>query len=289
MNLVRKIFSLIAFLSALSCFAGTFGQPPYLWVGSWALRYQSDPCGASELPRALEHRNVFVNYLQSKISSSGTNISFNHRLSYEDYNASISSFTQTDRNLCEVVFYTGHGTGGSGQLSFRNGSSCEYSRNFQYGGEYTKWVFLEACHFFQYNRNPWNYYSMFNGAHAIFGFASQYWWFIKQTNSNWDKFWHGGQYARSEDRWKYFWNNWFSGQQMWAAYTTAMKKSHDELGKGVEPAVAMLFGTVVDDNGVSHDYCGGAETISNAYNGELLPTGSLGVMLLSNIYGNPDY
>lgn len=285
---VRRWSLQFLLLLLTTSYSGTFGVPQYLWCGTWALRYQSDPCGAPELPRSLLHRDKFISTLQSKITSSGYSIGFNHYLNYEDTYACIDSFYSSRRDMCEVVFFCGHGNTLS-QLSFRDGTACQYARYFQYGGTYTKWAFLEACNFFRYDRNGYDYSEMFNGAHAIFGYASQYGQFYKNVSSWWDCLWSGCHYIKSEDRWAYFWNNWFSGQSMWYAYRDAIINSQNEFGVGVEPAVVMLFGYVTDDNsGQSQEFWGGMETVTNTYSSPLYPS-QLGLAYVSVVSGNPIY
>jgi hypothetical protein len=288
MKLLRAV--LIVFVFTVPLFAQFFGPPNYLWVGTWALQYQNDPCGASECPRALLHRDKFVNELQSHIANSGNTIGFNHYLNYENTNASIESFNNIAKDMCEIVYYYGHGTDTAngnvgGKMSFRNGTNCQYGRNFQYGGQYTKWVFTEACNFFKFDQNPANYISMFNGAHAIFGFASLNPWFFTDYGGWWDCAWGGCSHHRSEDRWTYFWDNYFNGQEMWTAFTNAMHKSADEADEPIECAAVQLKGLINCNNGWCNMFFGAAEGIDYTYNGELYPDGNFHVEFVTEEIG----
>jgi len=284
---------LLVLSAAFSCFGwGSFGSPQYFWTGAWLSTYSGVSCSSDDLPRATAHKAKFLNALSSGASANGR--SYLLQLNYENSTMTYASFASTDKNSCDVVFWTGHGDEGSGKLL---SNDCYHERYFPFGGSYTKWVFLEACHFFQYNKNPWSYDdSLMNGAHCVYSFASNYKWFKHQTGSWWCCTFGGCKcFSYSDDRWTYMWERFFSGNyNLWGAYSSAMGDSHAEGGYGVEVAAVTLYGTLQDDNGhTEYNYLFACPTKDWAYEGLIYPgsnpDGYLNAAFLDEVFGTPSY
>jgi hypothetical protein len=289
----KKINLVIAFIMSCSIYGFTqnFGPPTWMDIATWAFTYTGCSCEPA-LNQSYSHRNSFVTTLQSKCSAYNPSISSLHRINLDDNNGgTLESFQSTAKDMCEVVFYVGHGKTDTHNLVFLNNQTCQRSRYFNFGGNYTKWVFLEACTAL-YDQTANNYNSWFNGAHAIFGYRSMYYQW--PTISNWwDCIWFGCDYSSSWDRWTYLWNNWFSGQQMWTAYTNALTQNINEANSiysgyisGGDFAVVQVCGWALGNDGYYSVFYGAKETVSNTFHNETPTQNSTGWLFSSLIHWN---
>jgi hypothetical protein len=298
-NFIISLLFTIGFYS--NGFSQPFGLPQWLDVATWSLTYPSgNSCNADPLPYSLNHRDAFVNTLQSLCSSHNPYISSSHPYDFVNPSATLASFQSSQKDICEIVYFVGHGATNTHHLLFLDNTTCDYSSNFNFGGNYTKWAFLEACTAL-YSQNPPDYLPWFNGVHAVFGFRSKYWQWNWKSDA-WQCAWYGCDYTHSWDTWTWFWQNWFSGQQMWTAYSNAIIRNvnHANTGYfhgpncGEEFAVVAVFGHAYDNNGNWQYVCGATEVITNILRTPTPPQGGSnwyhqGLIYWSTIVGTPSY
>ena len=185
---------------------------------------------------------------------------------------------------------------------FLNNTSCEYSyNNFTVGGAFTKWSFFDACNVLR-DRTASDYLPMFNGAHAIFGFQSNnFYWSWK--SDWWQCTWYGCDYTNNWDQETYFFNNWFSGQNMWTAYSNAITQNYNHANtsyfhgniSGYEYATVQITGQALDNNGNWQTVSGAYESITNTFKNQM-PTYTVGpgwnyqgISYISTVIGTPVY
>jgi hypothetical protein len=283
-----------------------FSLPAKLDLATWAIQYSVNTCGEPVLPYSFQTRDAFKSALTSNIASKYPSISFSWPCQFNEGQASLENFVAPAKDACEFVFFVGHGgqyeaipgyMGNANDAVFLNGTNCTDSWNaFTIGGNNTKWAFLEVCQGMK-NRDATVYLPMLNGAHAVFGFQSksQQW----QWKSGWWSCITGCVYSNSWDKWTYFHRNWFSGQNMWTAYSNAVTQNQNEgsqLGSlsGLEYAMVQVVGQAMNNNGNWQTVFGGMETITNTYSNPMYTHNApgwnyIGVSYVSTVIGTPSY
>jgi hypothetical protein len=236
---------------------------------------------------------------------------------YDDATASLENFNNRSRQLSAITFFCGHGFAdnnggvleGGNDLAFLNGATCEHSNTFAnypniastmeftLGGLQTKWAFFDCC-LGLYDENPNDYTPIFTGAHAIFGFQSDtYWWDDEFIPSSFNTY--------GSDRYKYLWANWVQGQQtMWTAWSNALVQNYANVNNvqpgqipGTNFAVVFPFGHAYNNDGTDWEYISGAgDVINNTFLKQMSmnPLGGTdwypqGMCYYNTVIGNPTY
>jgi hypothetical protein len=293
---IKCILLIAAFYSSGVC--QRFGLPNYLDLASWSLSYTNNSCGLPALRYYNEEQNEFVNGWK-KFGTTYPTISSQWRLNYNP-DGSKASFVSSAKDQCEIVYFNGHGSKLS--LYFSDHGACDYVdvTGWNFGGAYTKWVFLFACEPLYYT-NPVNYGSAFKGVHAIFSYRSNT--FSGPLKSGWWQCLSGCVYHQSWEKWRYFWNNWLSGQDMWTAYCNANSLNWSEMNsvyggglQGLEYATVFVNGWTWDNNSNCVFINGSTETVTNTfryemptYNDDNIPWVYNQLTYWSTTIGNPQY
>jgi hypothetical protein len=277
----KKIISLIFLLSLSIQSQSTIGVPYYLDLASWSISYEGNNFGYKTINYTSETANAFKDALTNNINAKYPTISSSWRIKRDNTNGTLQSFQAVDKDICEIVFFNGHGVldtitnKGNNLLFMSENKNIQWSaNNFTLGGSYTKWGFLKGCYSL-YSKDPVFYYPMFNGVHSVFGFESQgFNWSWK--SSKWYCFWYGCAYTNSWDSWTYFWGNWFNGQTMWESYYNALIQNYNDADNksyysnsvpGYTIAMVEVFGEV-KNNDTWRPFFGGQEKITETFREE---------------------
>jgi hypothetical protein len=173
----------------------------------------------------------------------------------------------------------------------------------------TKWVFQHNC-LTLLPSDPMDYFSLFRGIHAIYGYASlthgwnQVPFYTNYIQQNWACIW-GCPYHYTTDVYNYFWSDMINAHMgMWDSWCQGNQQCSAEFAsagsnqlQGVDVACVYLTGYLSPDN-ISSDYVyfdGSQETITTMYNGLLPPVDqypywvSVSINYKHKIFGTPSY